>query len=75
MTQSFSEHINTMMENVQDEQIEKWYLAGGGDDKTFTEYKEEILSHQRETIEPYKVENTLKDSFEILNMGIKNEST
>lgn len=63
-----------MMENVQDEQIEKWYLAGGGDDKTFTEYKEEILSHQRETIEPYKVESTLKDSLKILNMGTKNET-
>lgn len=74
MTQSFSEHINTMMENVQDEQIEKWYLAGGGDSKTFAEYKEEILSHQRETIEPYKVENTLKDSLKILNMGTKNET-
>ncbi len=72
MTQSFSEHINTMMENVQDEQIEKWYLAGGGDNKTFAEYKEEILSQQRETIKPYKVENTLKDSFKILNMGTKN---
>lgn len=74
MTQTFSEYINTMLENVQDEQIEKWYLAGGGDGKTFTEYKEEILSQQSEPIYSQRVEDTLKDSLKILNMGTRNES-
>lgn len=74
MTQTFSEYINTMLENVQDEQIEKWYLAGGGDDKTFTEYKEEILSQRSEPIYAQRVEDTLQDSLKILNMGARNES-
>lgn len=74
MTQSFSEHINTMMENVQDEQIEKWYLAGGGDNKTFAEYKEEILSKQTSEVTPCKTGDTLKDSLKILNMRVQNEA-
>lgn len=74
MTQSFSEHINTMMENVQDEQIEKWYLAGGGDNKTFAEYKEEILSKQTSEVPTYKTGDTLKDSLKILNMRVQNEA-
>lgn len=74
MTQSFSEHITTMMENVQDEQIEKWYLAGGGDNKTFAEYKEEILSKQTSEVTPCKTGDTLKDSLKILNMRVQNEA-
>lgn len=74
MAHTLSGQITTLLENIQDEQIEKWYLAGGGDDKTFAEYKEELLSEQTDAIFPYKVEDTLKDSLKILNMRMDNET-
>lgn len=74
MTHTLSGYINTMLENVQDEQIEKWYLAGGGENKTFAEYKEEILSKQTSEVTPCKTGDTLKDSLKILNMRVQNEA-
>lgn len=74
MTHTLSGYLNTMLENVQDEQFEKWYLAGGGDNKTFAEYKEEILSKQTSEVTTYKTGDTLKDSLKILNMRVQNEA-
>lgn len=73
-TQSLSDFIDTMLENIQDEQIEKWYLAGGGGDKTFEEYKSELIVRQSRNDRLFNTADILRDSLNILGMGIEDGS-